>query len=58
MSTIRHKCSGDRQIRLVVIETVEELASNYKQAHSADPLGKLKDEESPGKESDSSRGRP
>jgi hypothetical protein len=58
MSIIRHRCSGDKQIRLIATETGEELALNYKQAQSAGPLGKLKDEESPGKELDSSRGAP
>ena len=45
MSTIRHRCSGDRQIRLVVIETGEELAANLKQAVSLGLIEwKVKDE--------------
>ncbi len=58
MSLIRHKYTGDKQIRLIATETGEELAPNYKQAQSAGLLGKLKEEEVPGKESDSSRGGP
>lgn len=58
MSIIKHRCTGDKEIRLVVIETGEELAINWKQAQSVGLLGKLKDEEGSGKESDSSRGGP
>jgi hypothetical protein len=58
MSIIKHRCTGDREVRLVVIETGEELAANWKQAQSAGLLGKLKEEEGPGKELDSSRGGP
>ena len=58
MSIIKHTCSDDKQIRLIATETGEELAHDYKQAQSAGLLGKLKDEESPGKKLDSSRGRP
>ena len=56
MSLIKHKCSGEKEIRLIVLENGEELASNFKEALAAGLLGKLKEEESPGKESDSSRG--
>jgi hypothetical protein len=56
MSLIKHQCTGTKQIRLIAIETGEELAINYKQAQSAGLLSKPKDEESPGKELDSSRG--
>lgn len=56
MKLVRHPCTGDKQIRLVVIETGEELASNWKEAQAAGLLSKPKDEESPGKELDSSRG--
>jgi hypothetical protein len=58
MSIIKHRCTGDKQIRLIMIETGEELAANYKQAQAAGLVGKLKEEEGPGKELDSSRGDP
>jgi hypothetical protein len=45
MSLIKHSCSGEKQIRLVVIETGEELAANLKQAVSLGLIeGKVKDE--------------
>jgi hypothetical protein len=56
MNLIKHKCSGKKEIKLIALENGEELASNFKEALAAGLLGKLKEEESPGKESDSSRG--
>jgi hypothetical protein len=58
MTLVRHPCTGDKQIRLVVIETSEELAKNWKEAHSASLLSKPKDEGVLGEKADSSRGGP
>jgi hypothetical protein len=56
MKLARHPYTGDKQTRLVVIETGEELAKNRKEAHSAGLLSKPKDEGVPGEKVDSSRG--
>jgi hypothetical protein len=48
MSLIKHQCTGSKQIRLIALETGEELASNFKEAQVAGLLGKLKAEAAPG----------
>jgi len=45
MSIIKHRCTGEKQIRLITIETGEELAANLKQAVSLGLIeGRVKDE--------------
>jgi hypothetical protein len=56
MSLIKHKCTGTKQIRLIAIETGEELALNLRQAQAAGLVRKLKPEEGSGEKGDSSRG--
>jgi hypothetical protein len=48
MALIKHQCTGSKQIRLIALETGEELASNFKEAQNAGLLGKLKAEAAPG----------
>jgi hypothetical protein len=58
MTLIKHQCTGKKKIRMIALENNEELAGSLKEAQAAGLLGKLKEEESPGKESDSPRGGP
>ena len=56
MSLIKHECTGKKEIRLIAIETGDELASNFKEAQSSGLLGKLKDDTSPIEKGDLSKG--
>ena len=58
MTLIKHQCTGEKKIRLIALETGEELAASFKEALNAGLLGKLKEERGPGEKQDSSRGAP
>jgi hypothetical protein len=58
MTLIKHQCTGEKKIRLIALETGEELAASFKEALNAGLLGKLKQERGPGEKQDSSRGAP
>jgi hypothetical protein len=58
MTLIKHQCTGEKKIRLIALETGEELAAIFKEALNAGLLGKLKEERGPGEKQDSSRGAP
>jgi len=47
MALIKHQCTGEKKVRLVALETGEDLASNFKEAQTAGLLGKLKVEATP-----------
>jgi hypothetical protein len=58
MLLLKHKCTGDKKIKLLVVETGEEVASNLNDALSKGLIGKAKDERTPGEKRGSSAGGP
>ena len=58
MTLIKHQCTGEKKIRLIALETGEELAASFREALNAGLLAKLKEERGPGEKQDSSRGGP